>query len=168
MFPMIPPPGMSPPADALPRKTWTRDELEALESTGLFDGTHFELIDGELLDKTGKKKKHVKGTKMSVIALEAVFGQEFVLQGAPIDVAIADNPKNEPEPDVLVLRRSVLETGETNQPSDVALILEVADNVAAARPHDEGQPLCESRDTGILGARRHPALSDRSPGAVRR
>ncbi len=32
----------------LPRKKWSREEVCVLESTGLLDGQHLELIEGEL------------------------------------------------------------------------------------------------------------------------
>lgn len=38
-------------------------------------------------------------------ALARIFGEEYVIHGAPIDVAPEDNPGNEPEPDVIVLWR---------------------------------------------------------------
>ncbi|MDX1980474.1 MAG: Uma2 family endonuclease [Bryobacteraceae bacterium] len=113
--------------ECLPHKTWTRDEVAVLESTGLFDGTHFELIDGELIDKMGKKRKHVCATTETAIALEAIFGRDYVNQEAPIDVAPEDKPRNEPEPDVIVLRRRSREIEGNPKPADLALIVEVAD-----------------------------------------
>jgi Uma2 family endonuclease len=47
---------------------------------------------------------------------------------APIDVAPQDNPTNEPQPDVIVLKRSY--TGfrtTTPQPEDLELVVEVSD-----------------------------------------
>lgn len=58
-----------------PRKLWTRPEVEAAESTGVFDGAHFELIDGELIDKMGKKWTHVIATAQTDRKLEALFGE---------------------------------------------------------------------------------------------
>jgi hypothetical protein len=46
------------PADP-PRKRWTRAECSTLEAAGLFDLQPVELIEGELLLKTGKKRPHV-------------------------------------------------------------------------------------------------------------
>lgn len=90
----------------VPHETWTREELALVEETGVFEGMHFELIEGELIDKMGKKHRHVKSTRATVIALESAFGQDFVIQEAPIDVAAEDNPRNEPEPDVVAMRLS--------------------------------------------------------------
>ena len=94
-----PPPGAL-LAEPLPHKTWTREELALIESTGVLEGTHYELIEGELIDKTGKKFPHVFGTFAVARAVRAIFGEDFVLTEAPIDVAPTDNPRNEPEPDI--------------------------------------------------------------------
>lgn len=114
-------------ADALPHKMWTRDEVSILESTGLFEGKHFELIDGELIDKMGKKRPHVLATLATTIALEGIFGREFVNQESPIDVDAEDLPRNEPEPDVIVLRTKAFDLRANPRPSDIALVVEVSD-----------------------------------------
>ena len=93
-------------AQPLPHKTWTREELALIESTGVLEGTHYELIEGELIDKRGKRYPHILGTLMIAGALRDVFGRESVIQEASIYVAAEDNSRNEPEPDVAVLRRS--------------------------------------------------------------
>lgn len=49
-----------------PRKRWTREELDALEGTGLFEGQHLELIEGELFNKTGKRRAHVNALLLMV------------------------------------------------------------------------------------------------------
>lgn len=113
--------------ECLPHKTWTRDEVAVLESTGLFDGTHFELIDGELIDKIPKNRRHVNGTRRARKALTAVFGDDRVDQEAPIDVAEADNPRNAPEPDVVVLNRSVDIDDRSPVSPEVILVVEVCD-----------------------------------------
>ncbi len=61
-----------------PRKQWTRAECKLLEESGLWDGQHFELIDGELYNKMGKGRRHT-------IAL-------MLVRGWIIDVAPEDNP----------------------------------------------------------------------------
>lgn len=111
-----------------PRKRWTRAECEKLEAVGTFEQEHLELIEGELIDKIGKARPHVNAVKRLVDWLIQVFGTQFVLQEAPIDVAPKDNPRNEPEPDAIVLRREYLEFVSNNpQPEAVRLLVEVAD-----------------------------------------
>src|SRR5579864_5457232 len=85
-----------------PRKRWTRAECAQLASAGILDYEHLELIEGELIDKIGKHRPHVALLKRMQIWLEASFGQDRVNSEAPIDVAPADNPINEPEPDLIV------------------------------------------------------------------
>ena len=114
--------------EVLPHKTWTRAELEILESTGLFEGRHYELIEGELIDKMGKNKRHVIGVNRTKQILDALFGVEYVYTEAPIDIAPSDNPKNEPEPDVYVLRRKLEDLPGNPVFADLALVVEVADS----------------------------------------
>lgn len=42
-----------------PRKHWSRAGCEALEDAGLLRGERVELVEGELIDKMGKKRPHV-------------------------------------------------------------------------------------------------------------
>jgi Uma2 family endonuclease len=114
-------------AEPVRHKTWTRSEIAVLEGMELFEGTHFELIEGELVYKMGKNLPHVRGVKRSARGLELVFGEEFVYQEAPIDVAEADNPRNEPEPDVVVMRRRGDVFTSNPTPADLELVMEVAD-----------------------------------------
>lgn len=113
--------------DALPHKTWTRAELAVLESAGLLANRHFELIEGELIDKMGKKRPHVIATTGIMIALQAAFGSEHVNVEAPIDISPEDNPTNEPEPDIIVLRRPYRSLRGNPTPGDLALAVEVSD-----------------------------------------
>ena len=50
---LLTPPPSQPVAPAPRRKRWTREECVALESTGLLDQQHLELVEGELIDKMG-------------------------------------------------------------------------------------------------------------------
>lgn len=113
--------------DVLPHKTWTRDELRLIEDTGVLEGTHFELIEGDLIDKMGKKYPHMLCTRLVLRALEAAFGADYVAQEGSMDVAPRDNPRNEPEPDVIALRSKFADLGRIPAPSDVALVVEVSD-----------------------------------------
>src|SRR5471030_2066283 len=89
-----------------PRKRWTRSEYEELPSI-LLDGQRLELIEGELINKMGKKPPHVNSVALLREWLFGVFGGRCVLQAAPIDVAPEDNPSSEPEPHLQVLKRNM-------------------------------------------------------------
>lgn len=104
------------------RKRWTRDEVESLPPFA------YELIEGDLIDKMGKKRPHILVVKAVVRWLEEAFGWEFVEQESSIDVSAPDNSLNEPQPDVLVLNRPshAIRTGNAKA-ADLRLIVEVAD-----------------------------------------
>jgi hypothetical protein len=110
-----------------PRKLWTR--AECYELTSLLDGQRLELIEGELINKMGKKPPHLNSVSLLLEWLFGVFGPRFVRQEAPIDVSPEDNPTSEPEPDLLVLKRSISNfTSQNPQPADLHLVVEVADS----------------------------------------
>lgn len=112
-----------------PRKRWTRAECEALSSAGLLDQQRLELIEGELINKMGKNRPHVRSVKRLFRWLIEVFGWDFVHQETPIDVAPEDNPTSEPEPDLIVLARDESEFAQHNPgPQDLRLVVEVADS----------------------------------------
>ena len=119
----------TPPAPQYPpRKRWTRDECAAYEQSGLWESQHFELIEGELINKTGKKQPHVFGVRRAARSLRQVFGWDSVFTEAPINVAPQDRATNEREPDLYVLKAAPIEFGDlAPRPSDLALVVEIAD-----------------------------------------
>src|SRR5690349_18150766 len=100
---MLPRPGPPEP----PRKIWTRAECATLDSVGLLDNQHLELVEGELISKMGKKRPHVNVLTLLMGRLIEIFGIRYVNPEAPIDVAPEDNPTNEPEPDLIVLKKEL-------------------------------------------------------------
>jgi Uma2 family endonuclease len=112
-----------------PRKVWTRAECGDLEAFGILKEQHLELVEGELISKMGKKRPHVNALTMLMAWLVQVFGARFVNPEAPIDVALEDNPINEPEPDLIVLRRELSNFVSGNpRPEDLDLVAEIADS----------------------------------------
>jgi Uma2 family endonuclease len=110
-----------------PRKRWTRAECAALESSGLWDQQHLELVHGELISKMGKKRPHVNALVVVQAWLVRTFGEQFVNPEAPIDVAPEDNPINEPEPDLVVLNKPSHEFPDANpRPGDLRLVVEIS------------------------------------------
>jgi Uma2 family endonuclease len=109
------------------RKRWTRAECQMLESYGLLDHERLELVEGELISKMGKKRPHSNAARSLFGWLLQVFGFKFVLNEEPIDVAAADNPINEPEPDIVVLNREYSTFVSKNPaPDDIRLLVEIA------------------------------------------
>src|SRR5579859_4079058 len=120
---------IAPPAEqSPPRKRWTRAECELISMMGLRDREHLELIDGELINKMGKNRPHVTVTKVLHEWLIAVFGFWRVDSEVPIDVSPEDNPANEPEPDLLVLRESDRRLKTNPRPEDILMVIEVSDS----------------------------------------
>ncbi len=112
----------------MPGKKWTREEVRVLDTTGLFEGQNYELVGGELASKMGKLWTHVRATKKVHDRLDRIFGDNLVYTEAPIDVAIDDNRTNEPQPDVVVLSEPPSHLHNNPQPTEIALLVEVADS----------------------------------------
>jgi hypothetical protein len=117
-----------PPPPVPPRKRWTREQCAPLEASGLFEQEKLELVDGDLITKMGKNRPHVKAFTWMHLWLLETFGREFVNAEAPIDVSSADNPWNEPEPDLIVLKREFSTFDSNPQSSDLNLVVEIADS----------------------------------------
>jgi Uma2 family endonuclease len=110
------------------RKRWTRAEYAALDDIGLLNQQRLELVDGELISKMGKKRPHVNALTFVQEWLIEVFGRGVVNTEAPIDVAPEDNPTNEPQPDIIVLKRPSREFKKANpQPTDLHLVVEISE-----------------------------------------
>ena len=75
----------------------------------------------------GKNLPHLISLGLWMNRLKGVFGERFVLPGASIDVAPEDNPTNEPEPDIIVLKREFTSLSAIPRPEDLHLVVEVAD-----------------------------------------
>lgn len=109
----------------IPRKVWTRVEAEKIDPAL---AESLELVNGELIDRMGKKVPHVFWTMTLARWLRQQFGEEFVRTEAPIDVSPEDNPLNEPEPDITVTTRPLTITDLQNpKPCDVRLVVEISD-----------------------------------------
>ena len=111
-----------------PKKRWTRTECEALSSSGLLNYQNYELVEGELISTMGKNRPHKTGVGLMHIWLNSVFGALRVEQESSIDVAPEDNPTNEPEPDLVVLKCDFPELKQNPTPAtEIALVVEVSD-----------------------------------------
>lgn len=112
-------------------KQWTRDECAVLEKAGLFELQRYELLEGELVLKTGKTLPHMRAALLLVAWLRNVYGRNFVVQEPAIDVRPEDNPSSEPEPDAIVLNRSFLELTSRARPEELLLVAEVSSTTLA-------------------------------------
>ena len=107
------------------RKTWTREECDLLADR--VDLRRYELIDGELIEKMGKKHPHMLAVMVLVEWLRSVFPSRMVGQEISIEVRPEDNPASEPEPDAVVLSQHLGELTPRPKPADIRLLVEVAD-----------------------------------------
>ncbi len=111
-----------------PRKKWTRAECAFLDTLDFWNQQKLELVEGELINKMGKNRPHGNALTTLVDWLKQTFGSLFVQQEVSIDVAPEDDPTNEPEPDIIVLKRKYSDFPSSNpKPEDLRLVVEVAD-----------------------------------------
>jgi hypothetical protein len=76
----------------------------------------------------GKNRPHVNAFTWMHLWLLETFGRRFVNAEAPIDVASGDNAWNEPEPDLIVLKREFATFDSNPQAEDIDLVVEVSDS----------------------------------------
>jgi Uma2 family endonuclease len=114
-----------PVASEPPRKRWTWEEILVLDAAGV-DLNHFELIEGELVDKMGNSPPHVTQALALRDWLIGVFGLEKVRQESPMKLARKER-STVPEPDLVVLRVSYKQFARKHPTADdVLLIVEVS------------------------------------------
>jgi Uma2 family endonuclease len=111
----------------VPRKRFTRSEVERIIDTGVFDGQRFELIDGDLIDKMGQKPPHSFTIRLIADWLVKLFGIERVQIQLPIEASSADRDRSVPEPDIAVLIQRKAEYGRRDpRGNELSLVVEVA------------------------------------------
>ena len=109
------------------RKTWTREEVAALAKSGELNVERLELVEGELIDRMGKNRPHIKVQQRIMKALFAIFGLDRVSQESSVEVALSDRVVNEPIPDLVVTEQDIEFFDKAPLPGDVDLVVEVSD-----------------------------------------
>ena len=122
------------------------------------------------VDRTSQFERAPRSPSASSGWLIGVFGLRRVNPEAPIDVAPEDNPSNEPEPDLIVLKRDLSEFRDRQpQPQDLDLLVELSDTTlgfdltAKAALYARGG-IVEYSVLDVTGRRR---IVDRDPQASR-
>jgi Uma2 family endonuclease len=111
----------------LGRRDYTRDEVNRMEKAGLLTG-RYELIDGELVDKMGQNPPHAQALRLVAIWLATAFGVSRVQWQIPMEVAPSDQRRNDPLPDIAVLKEFKVEYDERHPAGDeLVLLVEVSD-----------------------------------------
>lgn len=119
-------------AEALPRKRFTRSEVERYIEAGLFEGQRFELIDGDLLDKIGQRPAHAAAIQLLLATLVKMLDAVRIRIQLPIEAAGADQERSLPEPDLAVLAQQKPEFHKRHPRGDeLRLVVEVSDTTAA-------------------------------------
>ena len=109
----------------LPRRLrLTRGDCAVLEQSGQFEKKKAELVEGDLIEKMGKKRPHSESWEAIARWLFGVFS--IVNSETSIDVAPEDNPTSEPEPDLIVLKHRVRDANP--KPEDLLLVVEISDS----------------------------------------
>ncbi|GAB4468241.1 MAG: Uma2 family endonuclease [Armatimonadaceae bacterium] len=110
------------------RIQWTREDCRRFVKQGNLQPGKYELIEGDIIHKMGQKLSHSMVVMRLILWCVRVYGEQFVLTQASINVAPEDNPTSEPEPDVFVLNRPASELlEELPNPADLSLVIEVSD-----------------------------------------
>lgn len=111
-----------------PRKRFTREDVEQMLEAGLPLIERCELIDGDLIEKSGQKPPHAAAIHLVASRFWEIFGPARVRVQAPIEVATAEQQWTWPEPDVAVLADASVEYEQRHPRGDELLVLvEVAD-----------------------------------------
>ncbi len=97
-------------------------------AAGLFADQRFELINGDLIDKTGQNPSHASAIQLCMEILVRLLGSARVRIQLPIEAGPADRDRNQLEPDVVVLVEPKADYRRRHpNGEEVALIVEVAD-----------------------------------------
>jgi Uma2 family endonuclease len=112
----------------LPRKRFTRSEVDQMLDTGIFAGQRFELIDGELIDKMGQKPPHASTVQRCLELLAAIFGLARLRVQMPIEAGPFDRESSVPEPDMAVLADAKPDFSQRHPNGrELTLLIEVSD-----------------------------------------
>lgn len=117
-----------PPRFKIPRDWFYR----MVEMAGQ-DRLRVELIDGEVFEMPPQKNWHALGVSMTQDVLAAVFGAGYWVRGqASLDLS----PYSVPDPDIAVVKGSIRQWIQVENPTTALLIVEVSDTTLA---YDRGR-----------------------------
>jgi Uma2 family endonuclease len=109
-------------------RRWTRAEYEQLGELGVLGpDERVELIDGEIVNMPPQHSRHATGVRLAEDALRAAYGAGFDVRA---QLPLALGPYSEPEPDVAVVRGSILDFA-TGHPTSAVLVVEVSEATLA-------------------------------------
>lgn len=108
-------------------KTWTVEEYHRLSEMGLLTGAdRTELLAGQIILMAAKGTPHVTSLQLLADQLRDQLGKSALIR---LQDPIQLDDQSEPEPDLVVVRGMVLDYADRHpQPSDVYLVVEIADS----------------------------------------
>src|SRR5438445_220248 len=89
--------------ESLPRKRFTREDLDRLMEAGVFEGQRYELIGGDLIDKMGQNPPHAKAIRVLAAIFVRIFDALLIRVQQPMEAARSDRERSLPEPDVAIM-----------------------------------------------------------------
>jgi len=111
-------------------------KVRGLAGEFMMELERYELLDGQLIRKTGKSRLHTIVLRPLLEWPRRVFGDECIEQGAPVELGPLLTATNELEPDAIVPRLPSREYRTANPgPADSLLVVEVS---ATTRDYDLG------------------------------
>jgi len=118
--------------DVLPRKRFTRQDVERFMATGVLDGQRLELLDGDLVDKMGQNPRHAATIQRLFVALLKIFDAALIRIQLPMEAASTDRDRSVPEPDLALLAETKPDFDHRHPRGDeLLLVVEVSDTTAA-------------------------------------
>ena len=119
-------------SEALPRKRFTRTEVDRLLETGIFEGRRYELIDGDLIDKMGQNPPHAYAIRLVLDWLASFLGTSQIQVQLPMEAGGEDRETSVPEPDLAVIAGHQSDYQRRHPRGDELLLaIEVADSSVA-------------------------------------
>jgi Uma2 family endonuclease len=117
--------------ESLPRKRFTREEVDQMLEAGLFAGQRYELIDGDLINKMGQGSRHAFGIRLCGDWLSGIFEPRRVQIQLPMEAADDERKLSLPEPDVAVLAEWKIDYKDRHPYGhEILLAIEIADTTA--------------------------------------
>ena len=98
---------------------------------GMVDLERFECIEGQLLPKSPKSFPHTRALALLMAWLRKSFDEFHVLQEPSIQLDFDGGSASEPEPDAVVLNKSLLQLSLTPSGRDIVLVVEVSSTTLA-------------------------------------
>jgi Uma2 family endonuclease len=109
-----------------PRKIWTHEEYYRLHEIGMLP-ERCELINGEIILKMPQNPPHIHILFFIAKWLRQIFGYDYVNTQVPVTLTDADGRPSNPEPDVVVVSKPVLNFYPLRvQAADALLVVEVS------------------------------------------